>query len=72
MTTSTTSTPDRKPEIDYILSMNEVCAITGISRHTIYRMIALKLFPTPGRVGTRRIGWRTSKINAWLENRFGT
>jgi len=69
MTTSTT--PDHKPEIDYILSMREVCAITGISRHTIYRMIELGQFPKPGRVGTRQIGWRTSTINRWIENRFG-
>jgi len=63
--------PASKPAIDYIITMQEVCAMIGLSRHTVYRMVDLGQFPTPGKLGTRRIGWRTSDVNAWLTSRFG-
>jgi len=59
-----------RPAVDYILNIAEVCAITGLSRCTIYRMLSAQRFPKPGKVGIRRIGWKTSQINAWIESRF--
>ena len=51
--------------------MRQVCNIVGVSRHTIYRMIDAGQFPAPGKLGLRHLGWRTSVIDAWLEQRFG-
>lgn len=74
MTTPTqpTTTQSVQPQPDYILSMKDICAITGLSRHTIYRMVDAGQFPAPAKVGVRNIGWRTSAINDWLESRFGS
>lgn len=70
---TTPTQPTTQPaQPDYILSMKDICAITGLSRHTIYRMVEANQFPAPAKVGVRNIGWRTSTINAWLESRFGS
>lgn len=71
MTPTQPTTQSVQPQPDYILSMKDICAITGLSRHTIYRMVEANQFPKPAKVGVRNIGWRTSTINAWLESRFG-
>ena len=47
----------------------EVSALVGLSRTSIYRMIREGSFPEPVQVGKRRIAWRQSDLNAWLESR---
>lgn len=42
---------------------------TGLSRSTIYAMMAEGTFPRPIRLGKRAVGWRDSDIAAWLESR---
>jgi prophage regulatory protein len=59
------------PEIDWILDYKKVMAITGFSRASIYRLIAEGQFPAPTKIGHRKVGWKTSQINNWLEQRFG-
>lgn len=44
--------------------------LTGLSRSTIYAMIAEGTFPKPLRLGKRAVGWPESAINEWLEGRF--
>ncbi len=43
--------------------------VTGLSRSTIYAMMAEGTFPRPVRLGRRAVGWRTDDISAWLESR---
>ena len=52
-----------------LLMLPEVCAITGLSRNTILRLVKAKLFPPPIRIGPRAVAWRWSDIRAWLESR---
>ena len=47
----------------------EVERITGLSRSTLYAMIAEDEFPKPIRLGKRAVGWREADIAAWLESR---
>ena len=47
----------------------EVERLTGLSRSTIYAMIAARNFPRPVRLGKRAVGWRNSDIVAWLAER---
>lgn len=47
----------------------EVEKLTGLSRSTIYEMMAKGEFPRPVRLAARAIGWPESKITEWLESR---
>ena len=47
----------------------DVERITGLSRSTLYAMIAEGDFPKPVRLGKRAVGWREADISAWLESR---
>lgn len=42
---------------------------TGLSRSTLYAMMARSEFPRPVRLGQRAVGWRESDVAAWLESR---
>lgn len=48
----------------------EVEQVTGLSRATLYRLIAEGQFPGPVRLtGGNAVGWRAGDIRAWLESR---
>ncbi|MBU3261729.1 AlpA family transcriptional regulator [Roseovarius sp. PS-C2] len=47
----------------------DVERITGLSRSTLYAMMAEGEFPKPIKLGKRAVGWRESDIAAWLESR---
>ena len=56
---------------DRILRISEVCALTGLSRTTIWRRTNDGSFPPPIRLGpegTRAKGWRLSDIQAWIDD----
>jgi prophage regulatory protein len=44
-------------------------AITGLSRSTIYDLMAKGLFPRPVRLTQKTVGWPESKIAGWLASR---
>lgn len=52
-----------------ILRRPAVQSATGLSRSTIYAMMAAGRFPKPIPLGLRAVGWAESEINAWLEAR---
>jgi prophage regulatory protein len=52
-----------------ILRRREVEARTGLSRSTLYAMMAEGVFPKPVRLGKRAVGWPEATISAWLESR---
>ncbi len=47
----------------------DVEARTGLSRSTLYAMMAQGTFPKPVRLGARAVGWPETEIAAWLESR---
>lgn len=57
----------RDLELDPMISMADVCRITGYSRQHIYRMTKAGEFPPPYAIGLNRIGWRRSAVEAWLK-----
>jgi prophage regulatory protein len=57
------------PKTDRILRLPMVRDRTGLSRSTIYDLIARDLFPRPVKLGPRAVGWRESTIEVWLEER---
>ncbi len=52
-----------------ILRRPEVEARTGLSRSTLYAMMAEGEFPKPVLLGKRAVGWPEPAIAAWLESR---
>ena len=52
-----------------LMRLREVLAITGLSKSTIYALIAGGQFPRPVRIGRRAVGWRASEVQAWVTAR---
>ncbi len=52
-----------------ILRRPAVEALTGLSRSTLYAMMAEDMFPRPVRLGKRSVGWFESAISGWLLSR---
>ena len=52
-----------------VLRRREVETRTGLSRSTIYAMIAEGVFPRPIKLGKRAVGWPESTVDEWLESR---
>ena len=56
-------------DLPRMMRRREVETATGLSRTTIYRMIAEGTFPKPTKLGVRASGWREDEIRDWLESR---
>jgi len=52
-----------------ILRRPEVERLTGLSRSTIYGMLAKQAFPKPIRIGKRAVGWKRLAVEEWLSSR---
>lgn len=56
---------------DRILSKRETAATTTLSMSSVMREVRAGNFPSPVRIGPRRIGWRSSDVAEWIKNRTG-
>ena len=54
-----------------IYRLPAVCEITGLSKATIYRLLARGEFPPRVKLSPRCVGWRVAEIDAWLAARAG-
>ena len=54
----------------HILRLPKVKERTGVSRATIYALMARDQFPKPIPLGARAVGWLSSDIDAWIEQRI--
>ena len=50
----------RRPDVEHMV---------GLSRSTLYAMIADGTFPRPIKLGKRAVGWREADLLLWLEHR---
>ena len=53
-----------------ILRLSQVKEITGLSRSTIYLRMSEGSFPKKIDLGARAIGWLSSEINQWIEEKI--
>jgi prophage regulatory protein len=53
--------------MEHLIDAKSVFAMTSLSKASVYRGIKKGLFPSPVRTGERRVAWRGSDIEAWLE-----
>lgn len=62
--------PTRAPRGEKrLVRMPEVCKRIGMSRSSLYKMINLKTFPPPKRLGGRSVAWLESDIETWIDSR---
>ena len=54
------------------LPLSEVKGRTSLSRATIYRLIAKGTFPRPDKLGERRVAWKESALETWINSRTGS
>lgn len=52
-----------------LLRLPAVCALTGLSRATVYRLSRLGAFPHPVRIGLRAVAWPSDVLDAWIAQR---
>ena len=52
-----------------ILSLPQVCKMTGLCRSSVYQMEADRVFPKRVKIGARSVGWIESEVQAWLRQR---
>lgn len=57
------------PSDDLFWNLKTVRQKTGLSSATIYRYMALDLFPARRKLGPNRVGWLASEVKAWSESR---
>lgn len=55
--------------MERLLKRREVEQVTGLSRASIYRLMAIREFPCPVKVGLRSVAWRSSDVETWFANR---
>ena len=55
---------------DTILRRKDVERRTGLSRSLIYSLMARGEFPRPIQLSARAVGWLTSDIECWLQDRL--
>jgi len=53
-----------------ILRIQDVIAVTRLSRSTIYRLIQAGQFPKPIKLTERASGWRYEAVDQWLNDRI--
>ena len=63
------SFPEVPMQAPQIVKRPEVEAATGLSRSSIYRLVATGAFPAPLKLSSRSVGWRADELAAWIEQR---
>jgi prophage regulatory protein len=52
-----------------VLKVSDLVTLLGLSRTTLYRLIAADAFPKPVNLSPRRVGWLAATVNDWLTAR---
>lgn len=55
-----------------LLRRPDVIERTGLSRSTLYTLIANGRFPAPVRIATRAVAWHEADVDAWIKGRRPT
>jgi excisionase family DNA binding protein len=65
---SNTKREKNKPELQPLLSIDDVAAHFGVSKGTIYRMVRAGEFPRPERFGRRLVRWPAGVLNRYIDD----
>lgn len=53
-----------------LIKLNNVMAITGVSRSHIYALAQKGLFPKPVKLTVRSSAWVASEVQEWIDTRI--
>lgn len=53
--------------LDPMLSITAVCTATNLGKSSVHAYVKAKVLPAPYRVGARRVAWKASEIQAYLD-----
>ncbi len=68
--TTVSAPPGRRQEVPgRVLRQAEVCALTGLSRTTIWRLETRGDFPRRRKLGRQAVGWMEDEVRAWVDAR---
>jgi len=57
------------PFSESLMRRPEVLAVTGLSKSSLYAMIAEGRFPAPRRIGVRAVAWNAESVRTWIDTR---
>lgn len=63
------ATDDALPSGKRLLRLQEVSSVVGLGRSSIYRLVHLRMFPAPKKLGTRSVAWLQSDVELWIDAR---
>ncbi|VVD97250.1 transcriptional regulator [Pandoraea terrae] len=52
-----------------LLRLPDVIAQVGLSRSSLYRLLATGDFPAPVKIGIRSVAWRAFEVDEWVASR---
>ena len=55
--------------VQRIMRLPAVLLATGLTRSSLYRLMAQRAFPTPVKLDKRSVGWRQHDVREWNEAR---
>lgn len=55
------------PDVETLLRLKEVIAITGLASSTIYRRMSESRFPRPYDLGGNTVRWKRTEVQRWLD-----
>lgn len=61
--------PAIDPTQERLMRRPEVLRVTGLSRTSMYRLIAAHDFPRPVSLSAKTVGWPASQVYAWVAAR---
>ncbi len=55
--------------MERIIRIHSVLELTGLSKSSIYQLIAQGKFPPPVKLSRRAAGWKFTEIQNWINSR---
>lgn len=59
-----------QPVSPVLLRLPSVCALVGLSKSQVYRLIRAGEFPSPVRIGANSVAWPAERVNAWVHEKI--
>jgi len=53
-----------------LISLSEVKYLTSLSRSRIYFLIKQNTFPSPIKIGERRVAWVKTDVSDWIDKKI--
>ncbi len=59
-----------QPISPMLLRLPSVCALVGLSRSQIYRMVKAGEFPAAVQLGANSVAWPAERVSAWIAEKI--